>query len=64
MFKMKQVPSICRSSHPEVFLKSVVENFSRFLGKHLCQSLFLNKVQAVEDLQFYLKKDSAACVFL
>ena len=24
--------------------KGVLENFSKFLGKHLCQSLFFNKV--------------------
>ena len=30
---------------PEVFYKKVVlENFIKFTGKYLCQSLFLNKV--------------------
>ena len=53
---MKQVLSICRSSHPEVFLKSVVENFSRFLGKHLCQGLFLNKVAGHRRPSILLKK--------
>ena len=34
-----------RSSRPEVFCKkSVIRNCSKFTGKHLCQSLFLNKV--------------------
>ena len=34
-----------RSSHPEVFYKKpVLKNFSKFTGKHLCQSLFFNKV--------------------
>ena len=34
-----------RSSHPEVFCKKgVLRNFAKFTGKHLCQSLFLNKV--------------------
>ena len=34
-----------RSSRPEVFCKKVVlRNFSKFTGKHLCQSLFFNKV--------------------
>ena len=34
-----------RSSRPEVFCKKVVlRNFRKFTGKHLCQSLFLNKV--------------------
>ena len=34
-----------RSSRPEVFCKKgVVRNFAKFTGKHLCQSLFFNKV--------------------
>ena len=34
-----------RSSHPEVFCKkSVLKNFEKFTGKHMCQSLFLNKL--------------------
>ena len=33
------------SSRPEVFCKKgVIENFAKFTGKHLCQSLFFNKV--------------------
>ena len=32
-------------SHPEVFCeKGVLRNFAKFTGKHLCQSLFFNKV--------------------
>ena len=34
-----------RSSRPEVFCnKGVLRNFTNFTGKHLCQSLFFNKV--------------------
>ena len=34
-----------RSSRSEVFCKKgVVKNFAKFIGKHLCQSLFFNKV--------------------
>ena len=34
-----------RSSRPEVFCKKgVLRNFAKFTGKHLCQSLFFNKV--------------------
>ena len=33
-----------RSSHPEVFSRKCVRNFTNFTGKHLCQSLFFNKV--------------------
>ena len=37
--------SYCRSSGPEVFCKKgVLRNFTKFTGKHLCQSLFFNKV--------------------
>ena len=38
---------IFRSSRREVFCKkSVLVNFAKFTGKHLCQSLFCNKVVA------------------
>ena len=34
-----------RSSRPEVFCKKgVLRNIAKFTGKHLCQSLFFNKV--------------------
>ena len=34
-----------RSSRPEVLCeKSILQNFTKFAGKHQCQSLFLNKV--------------------
>ena len=37
--------SILRSSCPEVFCKkALLRNFAKFIGKHLCQSIFLNKV--------------------
>ena len=36
---------ICRSSRPDVLCKKgVLKNFAKFTGKHLCQSLFFNKV--------------------
>ena len=34
----------CRSSHSKVFYNYGVINFSKFIGKHLCQSPFFNKV--------------------
>ena len=41
------------SSRPEVFCKnSVLRNFTKFTGKHLCQSLFLNKVAGLEACDF------------
>ena len=37
-----------KSSRPEVFYnKGVLENFAKFTGKHLCQSLFFSKVADV-----------------
>ena len=42
-----------RSSRPEVFCKkSVLVNFTKFTGKHLCQSFFFNKVADLGP-QFY-----------
>ena len=37
-----------RSSRPEVFCKlGTLRNFTKFTGKHLCQGLFLNKVEGL-----------------
>ena len=45
-----------RNSRPEVFCeKGVLSNFTKSIGKHLCQSLFLNKV--------VVKKETLAQVF-
>ena len=41
------------SSRPEVLCKKgVLRNFAKFTGKHLCQSLFFNKVASL-SLQLY-----------
>ena len=54
--------SIFRSSHPSCFMKKgVLGNFTKFTGKHLCQSLFFNKVAG---LQLYWKIDSGTGVLL
>ena len=40
-----EIRATVRGSRPEVFCKKVVlGNFAKFTGKHLCQSLFFNKV--------------------
>ena len=40
-------PAKLYRSRPEVFCKkSVLKNFTKFTGKHLCLSLFLTKLQA------------------
>ena len=40
-----------RSSRPEVFLeKGALRSFAKFTGKHLCQSLFFNKVAGLRPV--------------
>ena len=52
-----------RTSRPEVFCKKgVLRNFTKFTGKHLCQSLFFNKVAVLRPAAL-LKRDSGAGVF-
>ena len=43
--------------------KGVLKKCTKFLGKHLRQSLFFNKVAGLSDLQLYLKRDSGTGVF-
>ena len=44
-FFMLNDPSKVRNSLPEVFCRKLdLKNFSNFTRKHLCQSLYLNKV--------------------
>ena len=46
-----------RSSRPEVFSKKgVLRIFAKFTGKHLCQSLFLNKVAGHRPATLLKKK--------
>ena len=46
-----------RSSRPEVFgKKGVIKNFTKFTGKHLCESLFLNEVAALRPATLFKKK--------
>ena len=45
-------PHPFRSSRPEVSCKKgVLRNFTKFTGKHLCQSLFFNKVTGLRPLK-------------
>ena len=42
--------SLVRSSHQRCSIKKcVLENFAKFTGKHLCQSLFFNKVACLRS---------------
>ena len=46
-----------RSSRPEVCCKSgVLRNFTKFKGKHLCQSLFFNKVAGLTPATLLKKR--------
>ena len=48
---------ICRSSHRRCSLRNgVLRNFEKFTGKHLCQSLFFNKVAGLRPATL-LKKN-------
>ena len=50
-----------RSSRPEVFCKKgLLRNFTKFIGKHLCQSVFFNKVAGACN---FIKKETLAQVF-
>ena len=47
---------------PDVFCtKSVLKNFAKFTGKHLCQSLFFNKVASLA--YDFIKKETLEQVF-
>ena len=50
--------SVCyRSSRPEVlYKKSVLRNFRKITGKHLCQSLFFNKVAGLRPATLLKKR--------
>ena len=51
-----------RSSRPEVFCKKgVLRNFVKFTGKHMCQSLFFNKVAGARN---FIKKETLVQMFL
>ena len=45
-------PLLSRSSHQRCSVrKGVLRNFAQFIGKHLCQSLFLIKLHGLHRLQ-------------
>ena len=46
-----------RGSHRRCFMKkSVLRNFTKFTGKHLCQSLFFNKVADLRPATVFKKR--------
>ena len=53
-----------RSSRSEVFCeKGIIRHFPKFTGKHLCHSLFFNKIAGLRPAAL-LKKGSGTGVFL
>ena len=47
---------------PDVFCdKSVLRNFAKFTGEHLCQSLFFNKVEGLKPVTLLEKKLGHKC---
>ena len=56
---------IVRSSRPDVFCKKgVLRNFTKFTGKHLCQSLYFNKVAGLRpEACNFIKIEALARVF-
>ena len=50
---------------PEVFCKKgVLKHFAKFLGKHLCQSLFLNKVACFRAATLLKKRLWRRCFYV
>ena len=57
IFHLKRVLKRLTSSRPEVFCKKgVLRNFTKFTGKHLCQSLFFNKVAGLRPATLLKKR--------
>ena len=53
-----------RTSRPEVFFKKgVFRNFAKFTGKHLCQSLFFNKLASLGPATLLKKRQLFSCEF-
>ena len=47
----------CQKQPPEVFCKKdVLKNFAKFTGRHLCQSLFFNKVAGLRSATLFKKR--------
>ena len=45
-----------KSIRPEVFCKGVLENFTRFTEKHLCQGLIFNKAAGLRPVTLLKKR--------
>ena len=61
---LKRLSTSNRSGHRTCSIKKVVrENFAKSTGKHLCQSLFFNKIAGIRPASL-LKRDCGTVVFL
>ena len=58
VLEMEQWPDVERQLSKGVLLKGVLNNFVNFTGKHLCQSLFVNKVAGGACI--FIKKETLA----
>ena len=52
-----------KQSYGSVIVKGVPKNFVKFTGKHLCQSLFFNKVAGLSAVYWFKKKTLAQVFF-
>ena len=64
-FQSKKIQSSLSISHQSCSLrKGVLRNFTTFTGKHLCQSLFFNKVACLWPLACnFIEKETLAQIF-
>ena len=54
---VKDTETTFRSSHMRCYIKKgVLRDFTKFLGKHLCQSLFFNKVAGLRPATLLKKR--------
>ena len=60
--QLKHIVRMFKSSNPEVlFQKSVLKNFAKFIGKHLYQSFFFNKVAGLRPATLLKKRSWHKC---
>ena len=52
-----------RNIRPDVFFRGIPRNFAKFTGKHLCQSLFLNKVAGLRSETLLKERPWHRCFF-
>ena len=59
---LQKAQPLIKSRHQRSFLiKGVLRNFAKFTGKHLCQSLFFNKVAALRPTTLLKRRPWHRC---